>query len=560
MARWVYFSAAILFGVSVPARAAPPADGYEARIRPVLVERCYKCHSAEHKTEKGGLRLDTREAMLKGGESGPAVVPGKPGESLLIKAIQQTGDGPKMPPKGKLPPEVVADFEAWIAAGATTAGAAAAGPIDWGSARKHWAFQPVRPQGSGLRGHGSEDNPIDGLLLEKLQSAGLSFSPAADRRTLLRRAYFDLVGLPPTWAELEAFEADRSPDAFAKVVDRLLASPRYGERWGRHWLDVARFADTKDGVLMYGDDRIRPYAYTYRDYVIRAFNDDLPFDRFVHEQLAADLIEPQVEPWRLAALGFLTLGRMFDNNIHDILDDKIDTTSRALLGLTVSCARCHDHKYDPVPMADYYSLYGVFASCEAPLVLPPLDPGSRGPDEFEKKYAAKQREVEEMLEKQYALQSEAARGRVGEYLVHVATTQPDPLESAIYFLSLAPEDLRPPIVARWRNYLAQRATADDPVFGPWHDLFALPAERFAAGVPGVIDRWKGRPSGQANPLVIEALAKARPNTTADVARAYGDLLKLIYEESKANGPKPESAREQLLAIVTGPDSPAYFPK
>src|SRR5262249_25695704 len=163
--------------------------------------------------------------------------------------------------------------------------------------------------------------------LAKLEARGLSPSPPADRRTLLRRVYLDLIGLPPTYEEVQAFEKDDSPEAYAKVVDRLLASPRYGERWGRHWLDVARYADTKDGVLMYGDDRIRPYAYTYRDYVIRAFNDDLPFDRFTHEQLAADLIEPKVEPPRLAALGFLTLGRMFDNNVHDILDDKIDTVT-----------------------------------------------------------------------------------------------------------------------------------------------------------------------------------------------------------------------------------------
>jgi len=548
MARRLYLSTAALIGASA-AVAAPPSDAFEARIRPVLVEHCYKCHSAQHKTEKGGLRLDTRERMLQGGESGPAVVPGKPAASRLLKAIRQTGDGPKMPPKGKLPPAVVADFEAWIAAGAPTPSSTAAGSID-PAARKHWAFLPVRDQGFG----------IDALLLEKLKAAGLSFSPPADRRTLLRRVYFDLVGVPPTWAEVEAFEQDQSPDAFARVVDRLLASPRYGERWGRHWLDTARFADTKDGVLMYGDDRVRPYAYTYRDYVIRAFNEDLPFDRFVHEQLAADLIEPKVEPWRLAAMGFLTLGRMFDNNIYDIIDDRIDTASRALLGLTVSCARCHDHKYDPVPMADYYSLYGVFASSEAPLVPPLIAADRRGPEEFEKKYAAKQREIEEMVDKQYALLAETARTRVGDYLVHVVTTQPDPLESAIYFLSLAPEDLRPPIVARWRHFLAQRAKPDDPVFGPWHDLFALPLDRLAAEAPGVIERWKARPSGQVNPLVIEALAKAALNTRQDVARTYGDLLKRVYEESKAKGPKPDADREQLLAIVAGPDSPSYFPK
>ena len=163
------------------------------------------------------------------------------------------------------------------------------------------------------------------------------------------------------------------PYAFEKVIDRLLSSPRYGERWGRHWLDVARYADTKDGVLMFGDDRIRPYAYTYRDYVVRALNEDLPYDRFSHEQLAADLIRPQVAGWRLAAMGFLTLGRIFDNNIHDVIDDQIDTGSRGLLGLTVACARCHDHKYDPITTKDYYALYGVFASSEKPIELPVID-------------------------------------------------------------------------------------------------------------------------------------------------------------------------------------------
>src|SRR5262245_2092782 len=371
-----------------PALAGSPADEFELKIRPVLIEHCYKCHSAEHKTEKGGLRLDSRDAMLKGGESGPAVVPGKPAESRLLKAIRHVEDAPKMPPKGpELPVTVVSDFEAWIAAGAPVPAATkAAGTIDWAAARRHWAFQPVRPQESGVRGQESGVNPIDAVLSEKLNAAGLTMSRPADRRTLVRRVYFDLVGIPPTWEETEAFVNDRSSDAFDRVVDRLLSSPRYGERWGRHWLDVARFADTKDGVLMYGDDRVRPYAYTYRDYVIRAINEDLPFDRFVHEQLAADQLRG-AEPWRLAAMGFLTLGRMFDNNLPDIMDDRIDTVSRALLGLTVSCARCHDHKYDPVPMADYYSLYGVFASSEAPHVLPAIEPGRKGPEEFEKKYA-----------------------------------------------------------------------------------------------------------------------------------------------------------------------------
>src|SRR5262245_62137835 len=549
----------MLLAATRPVDAAP-SDPFEAKIRPVLVENCYRCHSAEHKTEKGGLRLDSRDAMLRGGESGPAVVPGKPGASVLLKAIRHDDDVAKMPPKGKLPASVVADFEAWIAAGALTpAKSSAKGAIDWAAARKHWAFQPVRSQGPEVRGQGSANASIDGLLLEKLRAAGLSFSPPADKRTLLRRVYIDLVGLPPTWDELGAFVNDKSPDAFARVVDRLLASPRYGERWGRHWLRVAPYADTKDGVLMYGDDRIRPFAYTYRDYVIRAFNEDLPFDRFVHEQLAADRIEPKVEPWRLAALGFLTLGRMFDNNIHDIIDDRIDTASRALFGLTVSCARCHDHKYDPIPQADYYSLYGVFASCETQIVPPAIEPGRRGPEDFEKKYEAKQREIQDMLDKQYALLSETARGRVADYLVHAATTKPDPLETAIYFLSLAPEDLRPPIVARWRHLLAQRVRPNDPVFGPWHDLVNLPDDRFTAEVPAILDKWNGHSIVPVNPLVVEALGKATLHAKADVVRAYGELLKRVYTESKTRKDS-DPPREQLLALVASKDSPAYFPR
>jgi hypothetical protein len=530
--------------------AGSPADEFERKIRPVLIEHCYKCHSAEQKAEKGGLKLDSREAMLAGGESGPAIVPGKPAESRLLHAIRHTGDTPKMPPKGdQLPASVAADFVAWIAAGAPVpASGRTASAIDWSAARKHWAFQPVR---------GSGHHSIDDLLEDKLHRAGLTMSPPTDRRTLLRRVYFDLVGLPPTWDEVEAFVNDASPDAFARVVDRLLASPRYGERWGRHWLDVARFADTKDGVLMYGDDRVRPFAYTYRDYVIRAFNEDLPFDRFVHEQLAADQLG-SVEPWRLAAMGFLTLGRMFDNNLPDILDDRVDTVSRGLLGMTVSCARCHDHKYDPVPMADYYSLYGVFAASEVPHVLPPIEPGRKGPDEFEKKYAAKAREIQDVLDKQYVLLSEAARSRVADYLVHAATTTPDPLETATYFLSLAPEELRPPIVARWRHFLTQRVRPDDPIFGPWHDLFAIPDDQLASQATSVVSRRRADSASRVNPLVLEALSKAPLASKADVARAYGNLFKRVYDESKKAKPGPNA--EPLLAVVAGPESPSYFPK
>jgi hypothetical protein len=389
------------------------ADEFESSIRPVLVEHCYACHSSQSKKLKGGLLLDTLEGMRRGGETGPAVVPGKPEESLLIQAVRYD-DQTKMPPKGKLPSATIALLEQWVKAGAAGPApkarseprAAAKGTgIDWASARQHWAYQPIARQNPPpIKDAEWPVSPIDPFILARLESKGLTPSPPADRRTLLRRAYYDLIGLPPTAQEIAAFEDDRSPTAFADVVDRLLASPRYGERWGRHWLDVARYADTKDGVLMYGDDRVRPYAYTYRDYVIRAFNEDMPFDRFVVDQLAADVSAPKDQPWRLAAMGFVTLGRMFDNNIHDQIDDRIDTVTRGLLGLTVACARCHDHKYDAIATADYYALYGVFASSESPLELPliePLENRSRTAA-FEKQAAAKRAELRQFLETQYA--------------------------------------------------------------------------------------------------------------------------------------------------------------
>jgi Protein of unknown function (DUF1553)/Protein of unknown function (DUF1549)/Planctomycete cytochrome C len=586
------FPAACLVGLALAslgtgwAAAADPTgvEFFEQKIRPVLVEHCYKCHSAQAKAPKGGLLLDSREGLLKGGDSGPAVVPGKPDAGLLMKAVRYTDEALRMPPKSKLPDAIVADLAKWIAQGApdprtssTSFKIVAAPP----AARSHWAFQPIQaPLIPGVRDTAWPRTLVDHFVLARLEERGLSPSPPADKRTLIRRATVDLTGLPPAPAEIDAFLADDSPDAFARVVDRLLASPVYGERWGRHWLDVARYADTKDGVLLYGDDRVRPYAYTYRDYVIRAFNEDLPFDRFVHEQLAADRIEPKVEPWRLAALGFLTLGRQFDNNIHDILDDQIDTVSRGLLGLTVACARCHDHKYDPIPQADYYALYGVFASSEAPLELPLLEPLGGNPAfaEFEKQDAPKRQEVRKVLDDQYTLLLETARQRVGDYLVHAATTKPDPLETAIFFLSLQPSDLRPQIVARWRRFLEQNARPDDPVFGPWHDLMQLPEADFAEHAREVRDRWRERPAGvdrgQLNPLVRTALEKASLTSRAEVARVYGDLLRGVYEKSKGTPPavagvsagataesvQDAEARQQLLALVTSPDSPAYFPK
>jgi hypothetical protein len=541
---------------------------FEKKVRPVLAEHCYKCHSHQAKKQRGGLYLDSRDGLRKGGDTGPAVVPGKPADSVLLKAVRHASPELKMPPDGKLPDAVIADLEAWVKMGAPDprdgSGAAGAG-IDFTTAARHWAYRPLaEPTLPAVGTPAWVQAPIDRLILAKLEAAGLTPSPKADKRTLIRRAYYDLTGLPPTAEEVVAFLNDESPEAFARVVDKLLASPHYGERWGRHWLDVARYADTKDGVLMFGDDRVRPYAYTYRDYVIKALNADTPFDRFVEEQLAADQVEPKAEPWRLGAMGFLTLGRMFDNNLHDVLDDRIDVVTRGLLGLTVACARCHDHKYDPIPQADYYSLYGVFASCEAPLDLPMIDrpDGQPGFAAFEKQAGPKRDQLQKMLDQQFALLSEQARRRVGDYLVRVATTEPDPLETAIFFLSLAPDDLRPQIVARWRRYLAGPARADDPVFAPWQDFMRLRPDDFAAQAKAVAERWRAVPQGtakgQLNPLVHDALGSTKLSGKADVARMYGGLLLRAYDESKKS--PPSSAGQQLLDALLAKESPCYFPK
>ena len=583
-------------GVVQAAETAPEEiEFYESKIRPLLAERCGACHSGKTTNPKAGLRLDLPAGWLTGGTSGPAVVPGMPAKSLLLTAVRRLG--PAMPPEGPpLTESQIADLTRWIERGAQAperpvTGQATTG-FDFQQARSWWSLQPVvapvptQPVGADPR---SDLSPLDRLVQGGLQRAGLSLAPEADKPTLLRRATFVLTGLPPTAEELADFLADDSPEAWTRVVDRLLSSPQYGERWARHWLDVARYADTKDGVLMYGDNRIRPYAYTYRDYVVRAFNEDLPFDRFVHEQLAADQLQPAVEPWRLGALGFLTLGRMFDNNIHDVIDDRIDTVTRGLLGLTVACARCHDHKYDAITQADYYGLYGVFASSEVPLELPRIggEEGQPGVSEFEAELAGKQQGVREFLDGQYKLLLETARARVGDYLVRVATTPPDPLETAIFFLSLAPEDLRPPVVARWRRYVAARAVPDDPVFSLWGRLLNL--EEGALAAPGVVEeqlrqvgeRPAGTQAGEVNPLVLAALQAAPPRTRAEVAQRYGDLLKRVWQEATAAVPAADAgaervgdvaapdqaqvalergAREQLLEVLMSRESPAWFPR
>ena len=352
-----------------------PADleFFEQKIRPVLVEQCYSCHSADAaKTNKlkGGLLLDTREGSRRGGDSGPAVVPGNVDESLLVSALKH--ESFVMPPTGKVADAAIADFEQWIRRGAPDpreGTAAKTVGIDFDKARReHWSFQPVaHPAPPAVKQQAWVRNDVDAFILAKLEERGLAPSPEADRRTWLRRVTFDLHGLPPTREELDDFVNDRSSDAYERVVDRLLASSYYGERWGRHWLDLARYADSSG----FHNDLDRPNAWRYRDYVINSLNADKPYAQFVIEQRAGDEIVGANDE-TLIATGFNCNGPSNEDNMGqgkakekyrlDQLDDVISTTSTVFLGLTVGCARCHDHKIDPISAADYYRFLAIFSN------------------------------------------------------------------------------------------------------------------------------------------------------------------------------------------------------
>jgi hypothetical protein len=351
--------------------AKEQVEFFEKRIRPVLVEHCYECHSTKAEKLKGSLLLDHREAVLKGGESGPAVVPGDPDGSLVLQALRY--ENFEMPPKGKLSPEVIADFEHWIKNGAVDPREGSGAPqiaqptIDFEAGRLHWSFQPPRPYAPPVVSDSAwPTRPIDGFVLERLDAVGLKPAEEAGRAMWLRRVTLDLTGLPPTPADVMAYERDASPDAAERVVDRLLAAPQYGERVARMWLDLARYAEDQAHIVGKDESLMYPNAYLYRDWVIGSLNSDLPYDRFLQLQLAADLLEGDESP-NLPALGLIGLGPKYYSRrslqvMSDEWEDRVDVVTRGLLGLTVACARCHDHKFDPIGTEDYYALAGVFAS------------------------------------------------------------------------------------------------------------------------------------------------------------------------------------------------------
>ncbi len=553
--------------VSSIGRAAPQKDGssagvefFENRIRPVLIERCYKCHSAERKQSKGGLRLDSRDHVLKGGDSGAAVIPGRAEGSLLIRAIRRTDNDLKMPPADddKLTPAQVEDFVAWVKMGlpfptTTIAHGPDANPsIDLVKARQFWSFQPLKnPPLPKVKQASWPQNPLDRFILAKLAEKDMKPSPPADRRTLLRRAAYDLTGLPPTSEEMEAFLADSSPDAYAQAVDRLLDSPQYGVQWGQHWLDVARYGDTR--WVGAGEERRWPFSYTYRDWVIQALNQDMPYDRFVSMQLAADQA-PGARASDQAALGFLTVGRWFTGNLHDVIDDQIDVVTRGLLGMTVQCARCHDHKFDPISTKDYYSLYGLFSAARMPVdgmgvvaELPEIGP--RPVDAATEKELGMLRDTLDkyLLDRLNAVRDEfRGPAQLEKYLL-AAESVVRKTDNDVRALAKT-QGLNEHILFRWVRYLQRTSQKPHPIFGPFHAFAALPESEFAAKAAALAEQEK---SNKTTNRQVAAILTPAPSSLAELGRRYAQLL------AKFDLPElsPDADREMLRQVLRINDSP-----
>lgn len=531
-------------------------DFFENKIRPVLVKRCYSCHSGEKR--EGQLRLDRRDALLRGGRSGRVMLPGDPGGSLLIRAIRRVDKDVQMPPDDddQLTAEEIQNFVAWVKMGVPFPGDASGEVVvnpsrDLAQARRFWSLQPVQnPTPPKVEPTHRSRNPVDQFVLAKLQTADMRPSPPADRHALLRRVTYDLTGLPPTPPEVAAFMADSSPGAFAKVVDRLLESPQYGAHWTRHWLDVARYGDTR--WVGAGEDKRWPFAFTYRDWVIQALNEDMPYDRFVTLQLAADQV-PDARPADQAALGFLTVGRWFTGTLPDVIDDQVDVVTRGLLGLSAQCTRFHDHKFDPISTQDYYSLYGLFAAsrmpvdgtgtlAELPEVAPrPVDAAT------EQEIAAMRGQVDEFLKTRLtALRNEyRTPEKLRQYMLAAEGVLSKTDQEVKAFAKSEGLDER--LFQRWVRYLKNTTRNPHFVFAPWHALAAIPEADFATQAAAVIEKEK---AGKVNPHVLELLTPV-PESLAVLAQRYVDLF------LKHDGPDQVSDFnvDSLRQVLNNNDSP-----
>ena len=563
--RSVWLFSGILFGLLFEFSrcgscfADDDAEFFETRIRPLLAERCVGCHGPRR--QEGGLRLDSRAALLKGGDSGAAATAGDAAGSRMLQAVRYDGDL-QMPPDGRLSEPELQAIQHWIERGLPWPESAA--PLQPDAALTHWAFQPVRePQVPNVEA-ASVRTPVDAFIWQRLQEAGLAMSAEADKRTLIRRAYYSLTGLPPAMAEVERFVNDPDPLAWEHLLDGLLSSQAHAEHWARHWLDIARYSDTK-GYVYGREERFWVHAWNYRDWVIQALKEDLPYDRFLLLQLAADQVADS-EPDDLAAMGFLTVGRRFLGVRRDIIDDQIDVVCRGTMALTVGCARCHDHKYDPIPTADYYSLYGVFDSSREALV--PLPNAAAEQSEFLTGWQKKAADVQTVLQERRATTAARVRSRVEDYLA--AQLDLGRYPEAGFDQILSASDLLPSFVHRWRDLLQQAERTGDPVFAAWHAFRGLGAAEFSAVAPAAHQRLLELPEQRLNARVRAAFATA-PASFTEVVQRYGQLFRTVDVEwqaelqraTAAGQPAPQQfadpSAEALRQVLYAPKGPCFVP-
>ena len=550
---------AAVLACAVKAHAAAPPDQiefFEKNIRPILAERCLECHGPEK--HQNGLRFDTQAAVTKGSDYGLVIVPGNPAASKLVKAIRHLPNVEPMPKKGDaLKPEQIALIERWIQNGAAWPQDKVA-IVNKPKGQDHWAFQPVKKPSIPAAPGVASRNPIDRFVGAKLAEKGLSPAPPTDAATLCRRLYLDVTGLLPTYEQVQAFRADHKRQPLAateRLVNELLASPHYGERWARYWLDVARYSDT-EGYQVAGKDIRYPYAYTYRDWVISALNADMGYDRFVTLQLAADKLIPEEQKAKgqplapttdYAALGFLTVNDTFIGSRDLQTDDRIDVTARGLLGLTVGCARCHDHKYDPIPSKDYYALYSIFNSSQVPDELPVV-----GKPASDVAFASFKGEVAKIETKKAAYRKEVYDDmrkpeRLAAYLSFVQEATAKKLEDTAYKGRAGQLQLRDRIAKKWQT-LVQQTAPTHPAMVAWTEFANLPADQFAAKAPEILQRLAS-PGSKCLPEVANAFkAKPAPKAFADVAATYAALF-LKHQEAPAQG------KDGIHEMLTRPSSP-----
>jgi len=586
--------------------SAADQEYFEAKIRPILIDYCYDCHGDG--ATKGSLDLSTKNGSLAGGSSGPGIVPNDPGKSWVIKRIKDLGD--PMPPAGKdeIPEALVSELENWIRRGAPDPRTGkSVGVIksqqDLEKAKDHWGFKPVEepnlPSPDLIfngKIKGWIKNPIDAYILRKQQEKGMVPSPAADKWSLLRRVSFDLTGLPPSYEDTQRFV--NGEESYEQVVDRLLASPQYGERWGRHWLDIARYSDTSGGDNRRGNLSRYIYAHTYRDWVINAFNEDKPFDKFLIAQIAADYPEGREHHEDQAAMGFLTVGPRLAGG-DEIIDDRIDVITRGTMGLSVYCARCHDHKFDPVPTADYYSLYGVFRSSrepsetEKPVLIPDWGKSSSNSGAYNAnpdyaKFQAEKTKLEKgheafRVKEEYEMEKES-RDKADTYMywTHMFTKAEIRVQDNRGQFERAVEEmqkkagvkvdnknrirLKAEVGETWQRYLS-RKKEDDRVFGPWKAYGNVATNRLGGFIPGELTKARQKlipmlnqdpkkKGKKINPIVASYFpANNPPRTMLEAAKRYKAMFDIASKQWIYANSVYQAKRQQAVAKGEKPMDP-----